>query len=57
MNSEVIETYGMDFSPVCAVVGGLLGQEILKAASGKDMPIKNFLCFDGNDLKATVVEL
>jgi len=49
--------FHQDNSPVCAIVGGILGQEILKAISGKEMPIKNVLSFDGVELKATVVDL
>lgn len=33
-------------SPVCALVGGVLGQEILKACSGKFMPIRQWYYFD-----------
>nr|XP_057937025.1 SUMO-activating enzyme subunit 1 [Doryrhamphus excisus]XP_057937026.1 SUMO-activating enzyme subunit 1 [Doryrhamphus excisus]XP_057937027.1 SUMO-activating enzyme subunit 1 [Doryrhamphus excisus] len=34
-------------SPVCAVVGGVLGQEIVKALSQRDAPHRNFFFFDG----------
>lgn len=33
-------------SPICSVVGGVLGQEILKACSGKFMPVKQWYYFD-----------
>lgn len=33
-------------SPMAAFLGGVLGQEILKAVSGKFMPIKQFFYFD-----------
>lgn len=33
-------------SPMCAALGGIVGQEVLKACSGKFMPIKGFLYFD-----------
>ncbi|CAH1261333.1 SAE1 [Branchiostoma lanceolatum] len=36
-------------SPVCAVVGGVLAQEIVKAVSGKDAPLNNFFFFNGID--------
>jgi len=36
-------------SPVCAVVGGVLGQEIIKAVSQKDAPHNNFFFFNGVD--------
>lgn len=36
-------------SPVCALIGGVLGQEVLKACSGKFMPVKQWYYFDGID--------
>ncbi|XP_057695203.1 SUMO-activating enzyme subunit 1 isoform X2 [Corythoichthys intestinalis] len=35
-----------EMSPVCAVVGGVLGQEIVKALSQRDAPHRNFFFFD-----------
>ncbi|XP_051148139.1 SUMO-activating enzyme subunit 1B-1-like [Andrographis paniculata] len=35
-----------EFPPVCAIIGGVLGQEVIKAISGKGDPIKNFFYFD-----------
>ncbi|RVW52595.1 SUMO-activating enzyme subunit 1A [Vitis vinifera] len=31
-----------EFPPVCAILGGILGQEVIKAISGKGDPLKNF---------------
>lgn len=36
-----------EFSPVCAVLGGFLGQDILKTLGGKEQPIANLFVFDG----------
>ena len=36
-------------SPVCALLGGVLGQEVLKAVSGKFTPIKQWFYYDGSD--------
>jgi ubiquitin-activating enzyme E1 len=33
-------------SPMCATVGGVVGQEALKAVSGKFMPIMQWLYYD-----------
>ncbi|CAM9804972.1 unnamed protein product, partial [Discosporangium mesarthrocarpum] len=33
-------------SPVCATMGGVVGQEVLKACSGKFSPIKQWLYYD-----------
>jgi ubiquitin-like 1-activating enzyme E1 A len=32
---------------VCAVIGGILGNEVIKAISGKGEPANNILMFDG----------
>ncbi|KAF8399990.1 hypothetical protein HHK36_015863 [Tetracentron sinense] len=34
-----------EFPPVCAIIGGILGQEVIKAISGKGDPLKNFFFF------------
>lgn len=36
-----------DLVPVCAILAGIVGQEIIKAVSQKDEPICNYFCFDG----------
>lgn len=41
-------TAAHEFSPVCAVVGGMLAQDMLKALSAREPPIANFFVFDGN---------
>lgn len=33
--------------PICAIVAGIMGQEVIKAISQKDEPICNYFCFDG----------
>lgn len=33
-------------SPICALIGGIVGQEVLKACSGKFMPIKQWFYYD-----------
>lgn len=38
-----------ELSPVCAVIGGVLGNEVIKAISGKGEPANNILLFDGVD--------
>ncbi|KAJ2783125.1 E1 ubiquitin-activating protein [Coemansia javaensis] len=35
-----------DLAPMVAVLGGMVAQEVLKACSGKFMPMKNFMYFD-----------
>jgi len=36
-------------SPICALTGGILAQEVLKACSGKFMPIKQWFYFDATE--------
>ncbi|RKP05031.1 ubiquitin-activating emzyme E1 [Thamnocephalis sphaerospora] len=46
-----------DLSPMVAFFGGLVAQEVLKACSGKFMPIKQYLYFDSLESLPTSVEL
>ncbi|THH27759.1 hypothetical protein EUX98_g6428 [Antrodiella citrinella] len=50
--SDLIETMSTtaahEISPVCAVVGGMLAQDILKALAAREAPIVNFFTFDGS---------
>ena len=41
-------TAAHELSPVCAVVGGMLAQDILKALAAREPPIANFFAFDGS---------
>ena len=41
-----------ELAPVCAVLGGLLGNEVIKAISGKGEPANNTILFDGKAGKA-----
>jgi len=41
---------------VCAVLGGLISQEVVKAISLKDEPVFNTLVFDATIGDATVVK-
>ncbi|CAL5373041.1 unnamed protein product [Camellia sinensis] len=46
-----------EFPPVCAVIGGILGQEVIKAISGKGDPLKNFFFFDAIDGKGIIEDI
>ncbi|KAJ9140146.1 hypothetical protein P3X46_030827 [Hevea brasiliensis] len=43
-----------EFPPVCAIIGGILGQEVIKAISGKGDPLQNFFFFDAMDGKGVI---
>lgn len=52
-NETMIKRFALccqgNLSPICALLGGILGQEILKACSGKFMPIKQWFYYDAMD--------
>ncbi|KAL5524470.1 AOS1 [Sanghuangporus sanghuang] len=48
ISESLAATAAHEFSPVCAVVGGMLAQDMLKALAGRDPPIANLFVFDGN---------
>ncbi|KAI0795282.1 hypothetical protein BC629DRAFT_1581846 [Irpex lacteus] len=54
---SVAVTASHEISPVCAVVGGMLAQDILKTLGAREAPIANFFVFDGNTGAGTVVKM
>lgn len=46
-----------EFPPVCGIIGGILGQEVIKAISGKGDPLKNFFFFDAFDGKGLIEDV
>ncbi|KAL5791521.1 hypothetical protein ACOSP7_000115 [Xanthoceras sorbifolium] len=54
---ERLITSTREFPPVCAIIGGILGQEVIKAISGKGVPLKNFFLFDVMDGRGIVEDL
>ncbi|PPQ89648.1 hypothetical protein CVT25_013835 [Psilocybe cyanescens] len=57
MGKSLSTTASHEFSPVCAIVGGMLAQDILKALGGREPPIGNFFLFDGSTGGGTVCRL
>ena len=41
-----------EISGVAAIVGGLLSQDVLNALGGRELPITNWLIFDGGSCKS-----
>jgi ubiquitin-like 1-activating enzyme E1 A len=41
-------TAACEISAVCAVIGGVLAQDMLKSLAAREPPIANFFVFDGN---------
>lgn len=54
---ERLVTNANEFPPVCAIIGGILGQEVIKAISGKGDPLKNFFFFDVMDGKGIIEDI
>ncbi|KAE9610151.1 putative THIF-type NAD/FAD binding protein [Lupinus albus] len=54
---ERLVTNTTEFPPVCAIIGGILGQEVIKAISGKGDPLKNFFLFDAFDGKGVIEDI
>lgn len=46
-----------EFSPICAIIGGILAQDILKALAAREPPIANMFAFDGNTGRGTVCRM
>jgi hypothetical protein len=51
------QSVGVDFCPVGAIVGGILGQEIIKGSTGKEEPISNFFVFSADSSEGNTVAL
>ena len=43
----LVSTASAEISPVCAILGGFLAQDILKTLSGKDAPLLNYFLYNG----------
>ncbi|GAA5828797.1 hypothetical protein JCM5353_006327 [Sporobolomyces roseus] len=39
---------GHEFASSCAIVGGVLGQDVLNCVGGKEEPVRNLMVFDGD---------
>lgn len=44
---RIASTIGFEFPPSAAIVGGIVGQDVLNALGGKEEPVKNFMVFEG----------
>jgi ubiquitin-like 1-activating enzyme E1 A len=57
LDRTVATTAIHEFASVCAVVGGMLAQDILKALGVREAPLANFFTFDGNTGAGNVVRM
>ncbi|CAG8437180.1 10665_t:CDS:2 [Ambispora gerdemannii] len=54
---QLLQNVSAEISPVCAIVGGILAQDILKVLSQKGPPINNFFVFNGLDCSGIVYQV
>lgn len=54
LDSEWLTNIQGSLSPVCAILGGVAGQDMIRALSGKDIPIYNTFAFDGINMDGIV---
>lgn len=52
-----VTTATHEFAPVCAVVGGMLAQDVLKALGVREAPLANFFTFDGSTGAGSVIRM
>lgn len=55
--AEIAQGIGHELAPVCAVMGGMIANEVIKLISGADRPINNALFFDGRSCDGVVQRL
>eukprot|EP01027_Heterolobosea_sp_BB2_P016142 GEZU01023014.1.p1 GENE.GEZU01023014.1~~GEZU01023014.1.p1 ORF type:complete len:377 (-),score=109.10 GEZU01023014.1:535-1503(-) len=53
---NLARTAQVEYSPVCAIMGGMVAQEIIKVISRNADPINNFFVFDGAESSAGYIE-
>uniref|UniRef100_T1JJP0 SUMO-activating enzyme subunit 1 n=1 Tax=Strigamia maritima TaxID=126957 RepID=T1JJP0_STRMM len=56
VNTKIFWSVYAELSPVCAIVGGVLAQEVIKAVSCKDTPHNNFFFYNAME-DSGIVEL
>ena len=49
--------WGFELSPVAAILGGIIGQELVKAISKKDEPVFNFFVFNGEECQGAITTM
>lgn len=52
--SRFVETLHVEVSPVAAVLGGIVGQEVLNYISKKQNPLQNLLIIDGEAISGPI---
>jgi ubiquitin-like 1-activating enzyme E1 A len=54
---KFLQNVGVELAPVTAFLGGQLAQDVINVVGGREQPIQNFVCFDGETSVGTVFAL
>lgn len=46
--SFLATTASTEFMPVCAIIGGVMGQDVLNTLGGREPPVINVFIYDGS---------
>ncbi|KAG9247049.1 hypothetical protein BJ878DRAFT_229899 [Calycina marina] len=61
LNAEVqglfFQNIHSEITPVSAILGGQLAQDVINVLGGREQPIQNFVIFDGDSMEASVFAL
>jgi len=55
--SDFVRNLEVSLAPVCAILGGVVAQEILKVICRNDQPFRNFMFYNGMDDSANIEDL
>lgn len=55
--TKVVTQLNTDISPVAAILGGSLAQDVINYISKKEIPVNNFLILDGDNFTMPIYEL
>lgn len=47
----------MEVSPVCSIVGGMAADQLIKAVTGRERPLRNLFIYDGRDGMGAVYDI
>ena len=57
LTDEITENCRDQVPPVCAIIGGVLGQEAIKAIGLKEAPLDNWFLFNGDQMAGNVIRI
>merc|ERR1711892_110 len=57
LSAEITENCRIQVPPVCAIIGGVLGQEAIKAIGLKEAPLDNWFLFNGDQMAGNVIRI